>query len=181
MSPQPALHVIEGGRESGRAFLESLYRRYGGAVYGRCRYLLKDAALAEDALHDVFAKALQHERALRAEGAALTWLLTIATNHCLNQLRAGRAPWHDEHATLVLIGGEAHGGPSALEARDTLRRALAAFDVETQRAVIHYHLDDLTLREVAALLGRSVPTIRKRLEAFAAATGNALRDEGASP
>ncbi len=181
MNPRPALQVIDGGRESGRAYLERLYRAYGGAVFGRCRYLLKEGALAEDALHDVFAKALLHEHTLKQHASALTWLLTIATNHCLNQLRAGKAQWRDEQTKLALVTGEGHGGVEALEARDTLRRALAQFDVETQRAVVHYYLDDLTLKEVADLLGRSVPTIRKRLERFATATGNALRDEGAAP
>jgi RNA polymerase sigma-70 factor (ECF subfamily) len=44
-------------------------------------------------------------------------------------------------------------------------------DTETQAAAIHYHLDDMTLDEVAALLGRSVPTVRKRLQAFATLCG----------
>jgi RNA polymerase sigma-70 factor (ECF subfamily) len=47
--------------------------------------------------------------------------------------------------------------------------------VETQAAVVHYHLDEMTLQEVATLLGRSVPTIRKRLEAFARASGEEVR------
>ena len=33
----------------------------------------------------------------------------------------------------------------------------------------------MTLEEVAALLGRSVPTVRKRLEEFAAICGKELR------
>ena len=54
--------------------------------------------------------------------------------------------------------------------RDLVRRALDAFDLETQSAVIHYWVDEMTLEEIAVLLDRSVPTIRKRLRDFAAAT-----------
>ena len=57
------------------------------------------------------------------------------------------------------------------ELRDQVRKLLARFDLETQAAAIHYHVDEMTLEEVAALLGRSVPTVRKRLEEFAAAAG----------
>ena len=61
-----------------------------------------------------------------------------------------------------------------LETRDLVRRLLSRVDAETQAAVVHYHVDGMTLEEVAALLGRSVPTIRKRLEHFAALGGEEL-------
>ena len=66
---------------------------------------------------------------------------------------------------------EGHGGPQAMETRDWVRNLLGRFDQETQAAAIHYHVDEMTLEEVAALLGRSVPTIRKRLEHFATVGG----------
>jgi hypothetical protein len=73
------------------AVLQELYTRYGGSVYGRCRYLLRDPMKAEDAMQDVFAKALTGMPGFRAEASPLTWLMTIATHHCLNLLRADRA------------------------------------------------------------------------------------------
>jgi RNA polymerase sigma-70 factor (ECF subfamily) len=174
---RPALEIVEGGRASGRAWLQTLYARYGAAVFGRCRYLLRDDAAAEDAMQDVFAKALLNETSFRGEASALTWLLKIATHHCLNLMRAQGAPWRDRYADLQLARGEAHGGPSAMEARDAVRRSLARFDEETQQAVVHYYVDEMTLEEVATLLGRSVPTLRKRLRTFARETNQALRDD----
>ena len=53
--------------------------------------------------------------------------------------------------------------------RDQVRKLLSNFDLETQAAAVHYHVDEMTLEEVATLLGRSVPTVRKRMLAFAAA------------
>jgi len=167
----PALQVIDGGRSTGRAWLQSLYVKYGGAVFGRCRFLLKDSALAEDAMQDVFAKALVNEAGFRAEASPLTWLMKIATHHCLNVIRSAGAAWRDEYAAMQVVRGEAQGGPSALEARDLVRKSLAKFDLETQQAVVHYWVDELTLEEVAALLERSVPTIRKRLRTFAEESG----------
>jgi RNA polymerase sigma-70 factor, ECF subfamily len=176
---RPAFEVIDGGRSAGRAWLKHLYSTYGGAVFQRCRFLLKDPTAAEDAMQDVFAKAMVNEASFRGEASPMTWLLTIATNHCLNLLREKRAAWHDQYESMERVKGEAHGGPSSLEARDFIRRSLSKFDPETQAAVVHYWVDDLTLEEVARLLGRSVPTIRKRLTAFTEATGQALRaDEG---
>ena len=56
---KPVLHVVAGGSAAdSRAALRELYSKYGGSVYGRCQYLLRDRAKAEDAMQDVFAKAL---------------------------------------------------------------------------------------------------------------------------
>lgn len=179
----PRLSVVEGGKPAdGRAWLQTLYVRYGSAVFGRCRYLLKDAALAEDAMQDVFARALINESGFRNEASPLTWLMKIATHHCLNVIRGAGAAWRDEYATIQLVKGEAQGGTAAMEARDLVRKSLARFDLETQQAVIHYWVDDMNLEDVAKLLERSVPTIRKRLRTFAEATGQALGAElGESP
>ncbi len=174
---RPALEVIDGGRSAGRAWLQELYSRYGGAVFGRCRFLLKDATAAEDAMQDVFAKALANERRFRGDASPLTWLMKIATHHCLNVLRGNRAAWREQYVELQVARGEGHGGPQALEARDAVRRSLQVFDVETQACVVHYYVDEMTLEEVAGLVERSVPTIRKRLRDFAARTGQALRHD----
>jgi RNA polymerase sigma factor (sigma-70 family) len=171
---RPALEVIEGGKGAGRAFLKELYSKYGGAVYGRCQYLLRDATSAEDAMQDVFARALANESGFRGEASPLTWLLKIATHHCLNVQRANRAPWRAAFADEVKHRGESYGGPQEAETRDLVTQALSRFDTETQQAVVHYWVDEMTLQEVADLLGRSVPTIRKRLADFAQATGREL-------
>jgi RNA polymerase sigma-70 factor (ECF subfamily) len=57
------------------------------------------------------------------------------------------------------------------EMRDLVAKMLAKVDQETQAVAIHYHVDEMTLEEVAELLGRSVPTVRKRLQEFAAVCG----------
>ncbi|MBL8913955.1 MAG: sigma-70 family RNA polymerase sigma factor [Archangium sp.] len=178
---RPALQVLDGGKATGRVWLQSLYVKYGGAVFGRCRYLLRDRALAEDAMQDVFARALINEATFRAEASPLTWLMKIATHHCLNVIRAAGAAWRDEYAAIQVVRGEADGGPAAIEARDLVRKSLAKFDVETQQAVIHYWVDDMNLEDVARVLERSVPTIRKRLRSFAEATGQAMNAELEAP
>ena len=172
---QPALKVIAGGQKDRRVFLRELYTAYGGSVYGRCRYLLKDATKAEDAAQEVFARVLQQPDSLRVEGSPLAWLMKITTNHCLNQLRAERAPWRRWFERDARARPEGDRGEQVLETRELVRSLLSRVDVETQTAVVHYWVDGMTLEEVAALLGRSVPTVRKRLEGFAALTNEELK------
>ena len=174
MTTQPHLRVVTGGAAT-RVPLRELYEKYGGSVYGRCVYLLRDRSKAEDAMQDVFAKALEHHTGFRSEASPLTWLMTITTHHCLNLLRAERAGWRDRFVARERPRGEAlagqGAGPQVFELRDEVRKLLGRFDLETQAAAIHYHVDEMTLDEVAAALGRSVPTVRKRLREFARACG----------
>lgn len=169
MATHPHLRVVTGAPATKP--LRELYEKYGSSVYGRCVFLLRDRSKAEDAMQDVFAKALEHHEGFRAEASPLTWLMKITTHHCLNLLRAERAGWRDRFAAEERHRGEGHGGPHVFELRDQVRKLLDRFDLETQAAAIHYHVDEMTLDEVAALLGRSVPTVRKRLDEFARVAG----------
>ena len=146
-------------------------------MYGRCQYLLGDRTKAEDAMQDVFAKALGHWHEFRNESSPLTWLVRIATHHCLNVLRAERALWHKRFERETRARGEGHGGPQLLEDREAAQKLLARLDLETQQAVIHYFVDEMTLDEVAAAIGRSIPTVRKRLASVMTLRAADERDE----
>ena len=171
----PTFQVIPGEKGQAamdaRAQLRELYERYGASVFGRCSYILKDRSKAEDAMQDVFAKALTHLTGFRAEASPLTWLIKIAAHHCLNILRAARAAWHERFERETRARNSCDPGPQVFEMRELVAKMLSLVDHETQAVAIHYHVDEMTLEEVAALLGRSVPTVRKRLGEFAAVCG----------
>src|SRR5919204_4716237 len=77
-----------------------LYEKHAPAVYARCRYLLRDDDAAKDALQEVFAKVLRALGDFRAAASPATWILRIATHHCLNELRARKAAWREQLAEL---------------------------------------------------------------------------------
>jgi RNA polymerase sigma factor (sigma-70 family) len=174
----PTFRIIPGDKglaaADARADLHELYERYGASVYGRCSYLLRDRSKAEDAMQDVFAKALTHYGSFRQEASPLTWLVKIATHHCLNILRAERAGWRARFEREARAKESTEPGPQVFEMRELVVHMLSLVDQETQAVAIHYHVDEMTLEEVAALLGRSVPTVRKRLSEFAAVCGKEL-------
>ena len=129
--PKPIVEVLQGGSAAdSRAALRELYSKYGGSVFGRCSYLLKDRSKAEDAMQDVFAKALTHLAEFRSEASPLTWLMKIATHHCLNLLRAERAPWHQRFRRQEQARSEGHGGPQLSR---TARRCASCCRAATSR------------------------------------------------
>ena len=174
------LRVLPGGRAgegsgapSPAGLLQELYEKYAAAVYGRCRYLLKDDAEARDALQDVFVRALKALPEFRAAASPSTWILRIATYHCLNLLRARRARWRDEIKALQ-AGKRQETEPP--DRRELVRVLLAAAPEEAQEVAVLYYVDELTQAEIAQELKRSLPTVRKRLQEFLACARAALKD-----
>jgi RNA polymerase sigma-70 factor, ECF subfamily len=179
------LAVIPGGRAGqqqagppsvaeaacGGGLLEELYRRHAGAVFARCRYLLRDDEAARDATQEVFVRALRCTAELRDLASPTAFLLTTATNHCLNVLRASRAAWRDEVSRLARERRERGIEP---DARELVRALLGVAPDEAQEVAVLYFVDELTQVEIAEATGRSLPTVRKRLRQFLAAARGAL-------
>lgn len=153
---------------SPREEIAEIYLRFGPIVSRRCRYLLRDEEAAKDATQEVFVKVMRSLELFRGEASPLTWVLKIATNHCLNQIASKRAGWRElyrqqtehAHAAFGSTGGE------QIERAEQVRRLLGKLDAETQQVAIHYFVDEMTQDEIGAALGRSLPTIRKRIAKF---------------
>ena len=149
---------------SRRARVADLYTRYGPLVLSRCRYLLRDEESARDATQEVFVKLWLHLDSYREQAALSTWILKIATNHCLNQIASAKAAWRQRYATQIELERSLYGADP--ERARWVHQLLAKVDRETQAVAIHYWVDEMTQEEIATLLDRSLPTIRKRLATF---------------
>ena len=150
-----------------RALLGELYTKHGARVYGRCAYLLRDPEEARDAMHDVFIKVQRNLAAFRGDASPITWMTRIATNHCLNLLRARHAAWHERYRREAEAAPPTEArGASLKENQQLLRLALAKVDAAVAEAAIYYFVDEMTQQEICTLVGLSAPTLRKRLREF---------------
>jgi RNA polymerase sigma factor (sigma-70 family) len=162
-----------GQRRSAEGLLKSLYEQHAPAVYARCRYLLRDDEEAKDALQDVFVKVLRALPEFRAQASPHTWVLKIATHHCLNLQRAQRAQWR-EQVRLLAQGKSQETEPP--ERRELLRALLGVAGPEEQEVAVLTFVDEMTQAEIAQVTGRSLPTVRKRLRDFLHAARSALQE-----
>jgi len=146
--------------------IEGHYRRFGPMVLRRCRALLRGEAQAEDAMHDVFVAILRSDDRLRDEAPA-GLLLRVATNVCLNRLRAGRRRREEANDELVWqIATTADDGEARAAARNLLGKLFGADDplaASTATLAIMHLCDGLTLEETAREAGLSMSGVRKRL------------------
>jgi RNA polymerase sigma factor (sigma-70 family) len=171
-APRPSGPAREGLAQNPNLLAE-LYEKHAAAVYGRCRYLLRNDAEARDAVQDVFVKVLQSLPEFRSQASPSTWTLRIATHHCLNALRAGRAKWREEMAQLAKDRKPSFEPP---DRRELVRALLSSAPREAQEVAVLYFVDELSQAEIGEALGRSLPTVRKRLREFLSSAREALRE-----
>ncbi len=142
--------------------LAGLYQRYGSLVLRRCRAILRDEAEAQDALQDVFVRALRYNRSLARTESPLGWLYRTGERCCFDRLRKKGREVTVMPAVLGQIAQE--GLPNgAGEAREVVLAFLGRFDPKVQQVAVLHYLDDLPQEEIAQQLGWSRRTVGKKL------------------
>lgn len=144
--------------------LGALYRAHGPAIYRRCRRLLNDGQAAEDATHETFLR-VQRQGPNCPQVAEVAWLLRIATNCCLNELRRRRV--HARPAGELTHIHDQHASTERLVAdRQRVERVIAAVPEPLREAAWLRYVDGLPLEAVARILGISRRTVVYRLAHF---------------
>jgi RNA polymerase sigma-70 factor (ECF subfamily) len=164
-----------------RPDLRALYERYGHSVFRRCLYFLRTEDDARDAMHEVFLKVVTSYDEFRGQSSPLTWLVRIATHHCLNVIRGRKAGWHERYATAVHVGAQApEPGQQTFERSELVHRLLKKLGRDEQEAAIYYFVDEMSQDEAAKACDCSVPTLRKRLRRFIEVARKELKRDDAS-
>ena len=113
-------------------------------------------------MQDVFVQLIRREGTLN-EGAPSSLLYTMATNICLNILRAERSrPRTRSDEILLTIAGTDDPEAQALN-RHLLERLFARELPSIKTIAVMHFVDGLTYDEVAREVGLSVSGVRKRL------------------
>jgi RNA polymerase sigma factor (sigma-70 family) len=132
---------------------EAIVAAHGAVVMRVCRAFLGPVE-AEDAWSETFLAALRAYPRLTAGSNVRGWLVTIAHNKAIDQIRArGRVPV----PAAALPDGRSDPEPFDAD----LHGALAALPPKQRGAVVYRYLADLPYAEVAALLECS-PTAARR-------------------
>jgi RNA polymerase sigma factor (sigma-70 family) len=144
---------------------ERLYAEHAQPLFGFLVYRTGDRALAEDLVADTFERALRARlRFDRRRGSQKTWLYAIALNcmrdHVRRSQAEGRAVERVEAAAGALAPAE---GLELAEHRDAVQRALSFLSAEEREAVALRYGADLTVPEIAKVLGQPLTTVEGRV------------------
>ena len=146
---------------------DRLYAEHAQGLFAFLAYRTGDRALAEDLLADTFERVLTARRGYdRRRGGEKTWLYAIALNLLRDHFRRAGAEARalDRSFAVVAAGGAVESDAFALVAdRAELAPALATLSDEEREAIALRFGADLTVPEVAKLLGEKLSTIEGRV------------------
>ena len=72
------------------AYFDILFKRYSAKVYARCISMLKNEAIAQDAVQDVFIKVLTSLSKFNGKSKFSSWLYSITYNYCIDHIRRNK-------------------------------------------------------------------------------------------
>lgn len=125
--------------------------------------LLSNQADAEDVAQEVFVRAFLAIDRFRGDSKFRTWLRRIAINQAFNYQRAsGRHQAEVFDETWVRASHDRHG--EALAARDALMHYLLKLPYVSREILVLYHVEELSVREVATALDIGLSAAKMRLK-----------------
>jgi RNA polymerase sigma-70 factor (ECF subfamily) len=143
-----------------------VWRRYAPPVRSVLRRSIGPYDDVEDHVQEVFLRYFRQRAELRDPGALRSFLIGIAMHVAISELRRRRVRrWLHLTPTGVLPDPPAERGPDD-DAREAMRRLYAILDRMDDASRLTFvlrHVEGLELCEVAAALGVSLATAKRRL------------------
>lgn len=152
--------VVKGPDDEREITLEKLIAAHQTALLRLCYLYLHDVQLAEDAVQDTFFKASRALDSFRGESSAKTWLTRIAIRTCISMRRSFWFRRVDRRITPDMLPDAA---VEPEEDQQALTLAVMNLPVKLREAIILYYYQDMSVKEIAAALGISQPSVSSRL------------------
>jgi len=165
---------------SQQAALAELYDRYGRPAYGLALRILRDEALAEDAVQEAFLGVWRGAaRFLPERGKASTWILTLVHRRAVDLVRREER----RRADTLELAPEPGGGDVDEEAwlrlqRERVQAALRQLPDQQREALELAYYGGFTQTELAERLGQPLGTIKSRMFMGLARLRELLGDPG---
>jgi RNA polymerase sigma-70 factor (ECF subfamily) len=143
----------------------TLVEKHSRVLFGTAYLMTRDRGLAEDAVQATLVQMWKKLPSLRLRSSLKAWLVRIVVNEVNQQHRKKRLPIMSLEQAPEMPGDppEAETVLFRDEERQRLRQALEILPVEQREAVVLRYFSDLTVPEVAAVMGEREGTIKSRL------------------
>jgi len=182
----PDVRLMLKVQEGDETAFPELFQRFGPRVLQYVRRLVGSEARAEEITQDVFVQMFRFRDRYRPESKLSTWVFTIATNLCLNELRRPERQLRVDLWERRSEEGERQEEPSlpdpdaidpeqgaaGRELARALETAVAELPPKQRAALLLSRIDGMAYRDVADALGTTEGAIKALL--FRATHG--LRD-----
>ena len=157
--PQAELELARRAHRGDVAAFEQLVLRFQRPVHRLCWRMLRSSN-AEDLAQETFVRAFVHFDRFDPERPLLPWLLAIARRLCLDLLRRQKLmPTTPEIIASIDPAPGPERQASVNEELSRLEQALADLDEGPREAIVLYHLEGMSYRDIAAALEIPIGTV----------------------
>ena len=147
-----------GSREEER--ISRLIKTYEKDLLRLCCVMLKDAAMAEDAVQETFIKAYRNLRAFRGDSSEKTWLIRIAINVCKDMRRKA---WFRNIGRMVSLDDVELAQKQELDVSSALICEIMRLPEKYKEVILLHYYEGLNQSEIAGILRVSSATVHRRL------------------
>ncbi|HLB50386.1 MAG TPA: sigma-70 family RNA polymerase sigma factor [Anaerolineales bacterium] len=160
---------IARARAGDDAAFTRLVETYQTVIFNLCYRMLGDPAEAEDAAQETFLRAYSQLHRYDPGRSFKTWLLAIASHHCIDRLRKRRLTWLslDESLEPHPALHEHSPGPEEAsvkrEQTAVIATLLARLAPDDRSMVVMRYWHDLSYEEIAEATGATVSAVKSRL------------------
>jgi RNA polymerase sigma factor (sigma-70 family) len=162
--------------------LAELYRRFGRLAYGLAFRILRDDALAQDAVQEAFLGVWRAAGRFAAERSKpSTWLLTLVHRRAVDLVRREERRRAEPLQAESEPADAATGDEAELAARrQVIREALRKLPPEQREAIELAYYGGYTQSELAERLGQPLGTIKSRMFTGLARLREALGEDASA-
>jgi RNA polymerase sigma-70 factor (ECF subfamily) len=163
-----------------RSAFEALVSRHAQRVVHLCARFVNDAQLGRELAQDTWVLVWQGRDRYRAEGGFSSWLVTVARNHCRNELRRRKvAVAHERQSSTEerAAAAEQLDGLLVEERRRRVRQALAELSPPLREALLLRYDEGLRYDEIMRVVGAGESTLRSRVHHGLKALKEKLEEE----
>jgi RNA polymerase sigma-70 factor, ECF subfamily len=157
-------------REEFVSFYAASFSRLVGQLY----VMTGDLAEAQDAVQEAFIRAWAHRSEIDRNGAPEAWVRVTAWRIAASRWRRAR-----EGTRLALLTARPDATPGPSPDRVAFVDALRKVPAAQRRALVLYHVCELTVEQIAAETGVPAGTVKARLARGRAALAPYLRETAA--
>lgn len=150
------------------AFYTASFTRVVGQIYAMCG----DLAEAQDCTQEAFIRAWDRRSQLSSSGSPEAWVRTTAYRLAVSRWRKAKRAFRPPDRALETVTA-AEPSPD----RVAVAEALTQLPADQRRAIVLYHLCDLSVAEVAHEVGSPAGTVKARLARGRAALARLLNTD----
>lgn len=159
--------LIAAAKGADSAAFGVLVRRYQEVAFRAAFLILRDTGAAEDVAQEAFVRAHRGLRSFRDADPFRPWLLRIATNLALNEVRSRRRRSGMLQRFGFAMGSRSEPAPEtialATERQHLLWQAITELPEDDRIVLFLRHFLELPEREIAAVIGKAPGTVKSRL------------------